>query len=434
MLQNPFCNLANYISKIILIFRKRVLTIQIIQRIFLLLLLVPLTAQVDYDSEIQPIFNSKCIQCHGSSAGLNLSSYANIMQGSMNGDVIIPYDHAASELWKRVNSGQMPPGNNDLTNAQVNLIAQWIDEGALPEASTSSCDEGYTYIEDIPDNLVNANNEGWCFFNDDLAVIDGLITLNNLNYSNLLETGVQSWNTGRLVSWVLTYTPNGSNGVNQQLTVLPENIGNLTSLASLYMEWNYITVLPESFSALTNLFNLVISNNLLTSLPEDFGNLTNLFFLDLGYNQISSIPESIGDLPNIMYFWIFNNQLSQLPESVCNLPLIWDGMDYANYPYFASGGNQLCDSNLIPDCVENSSNFEISLDQFYYSFIQDSPQDCPDDALVGDLNDDGILNVLDIVLMVNMVLDDGYDGVADMNGDGVINVLDIVTLINTILS
>jgi hypothetical protein len=64
----------------------------------------------------------------------------------------------------------------------------------------------------------------------------------------------------------------------------------------------------------------------------------------------------------------------------------------------------------------------------------DAPQDCPDDALAGDLNHDGMLNVLDIVLMVNMVLDDGYDGVADMNGDGVINVLDIVTLINTILN
>ena len=399
-----------------------------------LFLLAPVLAQVDYDSEIQPIFNSKCTQCHGNSAGLNLSSYENIMQGSNNGDVIIPYDYANSELWQRINSGQMPPGNNDLTDTQVNLIAQWIDEGALPEASTSSCDEGYTYIEDLPDNLVNANNEGGCFFNDDLAVIDDLITLNNLNYSNLLETGVQSWNTGRLVSWVLTYTPNGSNGVNQQLTVLPEDIGNLTSLASLYMEWNYITVLPESFSALTNLFNFVISNNLLTSLPEDFGYLTNLFFLDLGYNQISSIPESIGDLQNIMYFWIFDNQLSQLPESICNLPLNWDGIDIANYPYFASGDNQLCDSDFIPDCVENSSNFEISLDQYYYSFILDTPQDCQDDALVGDINDDGILNILDIVLMVNIALDDVYDGVADMNGDGVINVLDIVTLINTILS
>ena len=59
-----------------------------------LFLLAPVLAQVDYGSQIQPIFNSKCTQCHGSSAGLNLSSYENIMQGSNNGDVIIPYDYA----------------------------------------------------------------------------------------------------------------------------------------------------------------------------------------------------------------------------------------------------------------------------------------------------------------------------------------------------
>lgn len=434
MLQIQLCKIANYMSKFILIIRKRVLKTQINQTMLLLILLAHVTAQVDYDTQIQPIFNSRCTQCHGNSAGLDLSSYATIMSGSNNGDVVIPYDHAASELWQRVNSGQMPPGNNDLTDIQVNLITQWIDEGALPEASSSSCDEGYTYMEDLPDNLVNINNEDQCFFNNDLIVIDALIDLNGLDYSNVLEVGVQSWNTSRLFSWVLTYTLNGSNGVNQQLTALPENMGDLTSLGSLYTEWNHITVLPESFSGLTNLSNLVISNNLLTALPEDFGNLTNLFFLDLGYNQISSIPESIGDLPNIMYFWIFNNQLSELPESVCDLPLVWDGIDFGNYPYFASGGNQLCDSNLIPDCVENSSNFEISLDQFYYSFIQDSPQDCQDDYLVGDINDDGILNVLDVVLIVNMVLGDGYDEIADMNGDGIINVLDVVTLINAILS
>ena len=107
---------------------------RLIQTMLLLIMLAPVTAQVDYDSQIQPIFNSKCTQCHGNSVGLNLSSYDNIMMGSNNGDVVIPYNHSSSELWIRVNSGQMPPGNNDLTGDQVNLIAQWINEGALPEA------------------------------------------------------------------------------------------------------------------------------------------------------------------------------------------------------------------------------------------------------------------------------------------------------------
>ena len=52
---------------------------------------------------------------------------------------------------------------------------------------------------------------------------------------------------------------------------------------------------------------------------------------------------------------------------------------------------------------------------------------------VGDLNYDGILNILDIVIMLNITLSDEYDIVADVNIDGVVNVLDIVQLVNIIL-
>ena len=55
-------------------------------------------------------------------------------------------------------------------------------------------------------------------------------------------------------------------------------------------------------------------------------------------------------------------------------------------------------------------------------------------ATLGDLNNDEIINVLDIVLMVNIILDfDGPNNAADMNNDGIINVLDVILLINTIL-
>ena len=87
--------------------------------------------EMSYSLEIQPIFNSYCTSCHGNSAGLNLTSYNNVMDGSYNGAVIMPFSHSASELWQRINFGQMPPGDNNLTQAQINLIAQWIDEGAL---------------------------------------------------------------------------------------------------------------------------------------------------------------------------------------------------------------------------------------------------------------------------------------------------------------
>ena len=54
--------------------------------------------------------------------------------------------------------------------------------------------------------------------------------------------------------------------------------------------------------------------------------------------------------------------------------------------------------------------------------------------LDGDLNNDGINNILDVVIMINVILDNQYDLLADLNEDGINNILDIVTLINLILN
>ena len=57
--------------------------------------------------------------------------------------------------------------------------------------------------------------------------------------------------------------------------------------------------------------------------------------------------------------------------------------------------------------------------------------------LMGDLNFDGIINVIDVVSLVNGILGGGLTDdqqlAADLNGDGTINVIDIVSLVNIIL-
>ena len=53
--------------------------------------------------------------------------------------------------------------------------------------------------------------------------------------------------------------------------------------------------------------------------------------------------------------------------------------------------------------------------------------------ILGDINGDGYLDILDVVILINMVLEDIYDSITDMNGDGVCNVLDIVILVNIVL-
>jgi hypothetical protein len=60
----------------------------------------------------------------------------------------------------------------------------------------------------------------------------------------------------------------------------------------------------------------------------------------------------------------------------------------------------------------------------------------PNEPMIGDMNDDGVVNVLDVVLLVNSVLNGGSANdypQADVNGDGTLNILDVVALISIIL-
>ena len=57
--------------------------------------------------------------------------------------------------------------------------------------------------------------------------------------------------------------------------------------------------------------------------------------------------------------------------------------------------------------------------------------------ILGDVNFDNEINVLDIVLMVSFILGEPTDeyelSAADINQDGLLNILDIVALVNIIL-
>jgi len=68
---------------------------------------------------------------------------------------------------------------------------------------------------------------------------------------------------------------------------------------------------------------LDLSGNQLTSLPESIGQLTDLTYLDLSGNQLTSLPESIGRLTNLTHLDLSGNQLTSLPlaqiEKLINL-------------------------------------------------------------------------------------------------------------------
>ena len=53
--------------------------------------------------------------------------------------------------------------------------------------------------------------------------------------------------------------------------------------------------------------------------------------------------------------------------------------------------------------------------------------------LPGDVNGDGMVNIADINVIIDIILSGGSNTAADVNGDGVVNISDINAIINIIL-
>lgn len=93
-----------------------------------------LPGQVSFANDILPIIQSRCINCHGgqrTEEGLVMRTHADIMAGSDNGPVVIPGDPANSSMAELVASNEMPKRGPKLTPPQVQLIIDWINQGAL---------------------------------------------------------------------------------------------------------------------------------------------------------------------------------------------------------------------------------------------------------------------------------------------------------------
>ena len=52
---------------------------------------------------------------------------------------------------------------------------------------------------------------------------------------------------------------------------------------------------------------------------------------------------------------------------------------------------------------------------------------------LGDINDDGVINIQDVILLINFILNDDYNNLADLNEDGMVDILDAVQVVNIIL-
>jgi len=83
-----------------------------------------------WEGSIGPMLQAKCGSCHGAGAlgGLNLTTFADAMNGGNSGPVIIPGDGANSLL---VTKQQAGGHQGQLTPEEIAQVIEWIEAGAL---------------------------------------------------------------------------------------------------------------------------------------------------------------------------------------------------------------------------------------------------------------------------------------------------------------
>ena len=149
---------------------------------------------------------------------------------------------------------------------------------------------------------------------------------------------------------------------------------------------------------------------------------------------------------NITVLGIINTNNSSLisnfvAENSITFPILFDpgssggvhgGETYDNYYLPNDGSPYPRDFIVDQEGILQYANNEIDTDWMMYvldELIGDSSE-----GIAGDVNNDSLINILDVILLVNLILDGIDNSVSgDINNDGGINILDVVSIVNIIL-
>src|SRR5262245_30639783 len=102
----------------------------------------PAATKITYDDHVRPILREHCFTCHSvdkQESGLQLDTYQKTMAGGSSGEIVLAGDLGSSRLWALVSHAEepkMPPRQDKLVAAKLDLISKWIEQGAPENAGS----------------------------------------------------------------------------------------------------------------------------------------------------------------------------------------------------------------------------------------------------------------------------------------------------------
>ena len=223
-----------------------------------------------------------------------------------------------------------------------------------------------------------------------------------------------------------------SGHININRSIISHNIGDYGSAISMGEPLGLIVG-----DINMNVINSTIANNtgLITAglINSAYLNILNSIFWnnDSDY-EFSPMPNN-NQLNIEAYYSIFENDFSG-EGNINSDPL------FSNDSYYLSANSPAIDAGV--DYFNFNDDTVIQIDTYYGDFPDLGAyefEDCFNSSASGDLNNDGILDILDILQAVNMIMGfsdivDNQFCIVDMNADDMLDIFDIIIMVNIILS
>ena len=202
---------------------------------------------------------------------------------------------------------------------------------------------------------------------------------------------------------------------NDAIEYVTNNSKSLSDAYVDYATWRYFT----GERSIPNNFFSESSNYCSGSTSSDFENTFTLS-TNKGASLFIELPSENMDLM-ISTDYLNDIQLSHIKinqDNMLDIVSLSPNNNSYDFDLNAEYNNVLIVTSNYNDIQSSEVEFTISINDL---------------DILGDINQDSILNVQDIVLMINIILVNDYNVIADVNEDGYVNVLDVVVMINILV-
>ena len=278
---------------------------------------------------VQPMINNKCTSCHNDSkmkGDLLLTSYKAIMKGGENGEIIIPGDAEASELFRRITLPEehddfMPSeGKRPLSEMEVELLEWWINLGALSEGYVSQLSPEKEILVPINGYLGLDKNS---LFNK-IVLPPKVELLDSLRNSGFVINRLMRDNQYLEANFSLSESAISSSNIDLLLQLKDQliwlNLSN-SNVKDLHL---------ERLGELENLVKLNLSRNTLSDIGiQHLSKLKNLESLNLYNTQVSErVLDIVSKMTRLKTIYLWNTKfndslLKQLQSENKNLKVIF---------------------------------------------------------------------------------------------------------------